>query len=128
SALEAGLSPLQSLAFTAAIYAGASQLISTQLMAGGAPAAMIIFAALAVNMRFMMYSAAISPFFAKQSLPRKLLISYLLTDQAFAVSLHAFHDKRRVLHRLAFYLGAAIGMLIAFQGGVLIGSLVGSSF
>lgn len=127
SAMEAGLSVAQALLFSGLVFAGASQLISTQSLISGAPTGMVVFAALAVNLRFLMYSAAISPYFSRCSSFVKLGLSYLLTDQAFAMSLRAFGDPARRMSQLWYYLGSALGLFVAFQSGNLIGIHMGSS-
>jgi predicted branched-subunit amino acid permease len=127
SAMEAGLSVVQALIFSGLVFAGASQLISTQSLISGAPTGMVVFAALAVNLRFLMYSAAISPYFARRNTWQKLALSYLLTDQAFAMSQRAFVDQSRQLSQVWYYLGSALGLLAAFQSGNLIGIRMGSS-
>ncbi|MCB1216665.1 AzlC family ABC transporter permease [bacterium] len=125
-ALEAGMSAGQALLFSLAVFAGSSQLIATQFLASGAPTAVVVLAALAVNLRFLMYSAAISPEFSRRSLPEKLGLSYLLTDQAFAISMRAYAGDRSGLRRTSYYLGTALGLFLAFQLGNLLGISLGS--
>ena len=126
-AVESGMSHAQAFMFSFAIFAGSSQIIATEFIASGAPTLIIVLAALAVNLRFLMYSASISPFFAGRRLLSKLVISYLLTDQAFALSINAFNDPRRNVSRLAYYFGAALGLLLAFQLGNMVGVTMGST-
>ncbi|MCB1186423.1 AzlC family ABC transporter permease [bacterium] len=126
-ALEAGMSAGQAVLFSFAVFAGSSQLIATQFIASGAPTAVVVLAALAVNLRFLMYSAAISPEFSRRSLSEKLGLSYLLTDQAFAISMRAFNQDRTGLRRISYYMGAALGLLAAFQLGNLLGISLGGS-
>ena len=126
-ALEAGMSALQAILFSFVVFAGSSQLIATQFIASGAPTAVVILAALAVNLRFLMYSAAIAPEFSRRSLLDRLGLSYLLTDQAFALSTRAFASRQSGLRRISYYMGCAIGLLTAFQLGNLLGIRLGSS-
>lgn len=125
-ALHAGLSIAQAVVFSLAVFAGSSQLVATQLIGSGAPLAVIVLAALLVNLRFLMYSAGMSQRFAKLSFGRKLLYSFVMTDQSYALSQHAFADPGRSIAPLRYYLGASLGLFAAFQGGQLAGVLAGA--
>ena len=46
------------------VYAGASMLAATQLLAGDAPVAVVLVTAVFINLRFMMYSASMRPHLA----------------------------------------------------------------
>lgn len=67
------------------MYAGAAQLAANQFMKSDATALVAILTGLIVNLRLAMYSAAIAPHFKGLSTRYRALISYLLTDQSFAV-------------------------------------------
>ena len=60
-AIEAGLSLAQTLSFSIMVIAGASQFAALQLMLDNAAIVFILAAALAVNLRMAMYSAALAP-------------------------------------------------------------------
>ncbi|MEM1342599.1 MAG: AzlC family ABC transporter permease, partial [Pseudomonadota bacterium] len=60
-ATEAGLNLLQVMGFTVVVIAGAAQFTAVQLMVDGAPTLVVLISALAVNLRMMMYSAALQP-------------------------------------------------------------------
>ena len=85
AATAAGMDPWLALGMSFIIYAGASQLAAISLLIQHAPALVVVATILVVNLRFMMYSAAIAPQFRHLSARKKWLFSYLLVDHAFAL-------------------------------------------
>lgn len=62
-ATDARLNLFEIMAFSVAVFAGASQFAALKLLQDNAPVLVILATALAVNLRMMMYSVAISPHF-----------------------------------------------------------------
>jgi Predicted branched-chain amino acid permease (azaleucine resistance) len=58
---EAGLNLAQVMGFSVIVIAGAAQFTAVQLLSENAPTLIVIAAALAVNLRMAMYSAALTP-------------------------------------------------------------------
>ena len=113
SAAEAGLSPGVAWGMSLIVFAGAAQLVVVDLLARDSQAWVIVGTALIVNLRMAMYSAAIAPHFKHLSGRWRAALAYLLTDQAFAVSITGFERQKN--HREWFYLGAAVAMWGAWQ-------------
>jgi len=107
------------------IFAGASQLAMLALLEQGAPVFILILTALAINLRFMMYSATLAPYFQNLSLPRKSLFSYLLTDQAFLLSNSELVKPGNAHNGQLFYLGAGTSLWLLWQLGSAAGVLLG---
>ena len=80
-----GIPPFEAMAMSVLVYAGASMLAATQLIAEGAPSLVVVFAAFIVNLRLLMYSASIRPHFADQPLTRRIIVSYALVDNPYAL-------------------------------------------
>lgn len=80
-----GLSAVESLGMNLIVYAGTAQLGTLPLIAAGAPLWLIFVTALVLNLRFVIFSAAIAPVFHDSSFARRLASSYLLVDGVFAV-------------------------------------------
>lgn len=125
AASAAGLDPALSIAMSILVFAGSAQLVAIQLMSEHAPAALIVLAALVVNLRMVMYSAAVAPYFARLTLRWKVLIAYLLTDHAFALVLARFPANDPSPHKEWYYLGAGSIMWVVWQATVVIGVFVG---
>ncbi len=126
AAAGAGLTPGQSFALSWMVFAGSSQIVATQLFSVGAPAWVIVLTGWIVNLRFMMYSATLAQQFRGESARVRWLAGYLLTDQAFAVTLARVLDSRRDIPW--FYLGIAATLWLLWQvaslGGIYLGARV----
>ena len=104
---EAGLGPWETQVFSIAVFAGASQLAALQLMQDQAPLLVILATGIAVNLRMMMYSVALTPHLGAAPLGIRATVAYFLVDQSFALSLAEF-DKRAELtlaEKIAYFFG-----------------------
>ena len=63
------------------VFAGAAQLVLIDLLDAGAIAAVAIATPLVINLRHLMYSAAMAPHFSKLAPADRLWLPYFLTDQ-----------------------------------------------
>ncbi|MFB9992054.1 AzlC family ABC transporter permease [Deinococcus oregonensis] len=121
--MQAGFTPAQSIAFSLIGYAGAAQLIASQLVASHTPTVLILLSTLIVNLRFALYSASMLPLFAGVPLPRRWLLAYGITDQAYAVTMGRPLTEP---HPIAYYAGAAVLMWLTWQSGTAVGALLGA--
>ncbi|MBI3523274.1 MAG: AzlC family ABC transporter permease [Betaproteobacteria bacterium] len=132
SAASIGLSFAQAWALSWMVFAGSAQIVATQLLASGAPAWVIVLTGWVVNLRFMMYSAALAPHFRQRSRIGRWLGAYLLTDQAFAVTLGRIADGREQRETAWFYLGLSLTTWLFWQvasiAGILLGSFIPASW
>ncbi len=132
AASNAGLTAGQALAMSWIIFAGSAQIASTQLFAGGAPLLVILATATIINLRFLMYGASLSRHFGGLSRQWQAAIAYLLTDQAFALTILRRGANPRQPHLHWFYLGLAGATWVCWQlatiAGILLGSLVPASW
>lgn len=130
AAAGVGLTPGQSFALSWLVFAGSSQIVATQLFAAGAPGWVIVLTGWVVNLRFMMYSATLAQHYRGESRAARWLAGYLLTDQAFAVTLARVLDGRRDIPW--FFLGIAATLWLLWQvaslAGIFLGALVPASW
>lgn len=124
SAVKAGIVPLQAIMMSSIIFAGAAQLAAIELIQKTAPLSVIVVTAIFINLRFSMYSASLSPHFRKFSSPWKAFCAYVLTDQAYAVSINEYQSGSS-RDKKWFYLGAAVTLWFVWQIGTIAGVLVG---
>ncbi len=128
SANEAGLGTPATAALSLVVFAGASQLAALELAKNDAPALFVIGAALIVNLRFVIYSASLSPRVRGVRRRLRVVMSYLLTDQAFAVSVPELDpDDPAKASGVWFFFGAAFSLWFAWQSGTWIGIVLGTS-
>jgi len=121
-----GISPLEAIAMSFIVYAGASMLAATQLLAGGAPVVVIVVTALFINLRFVMYSASIRSHLA--SLPKgwRLAAAYLLADNAYGLCIARFAESPARPGKAGYYFGAALAVWVTWQVTVAAGVLLGA--
>ena len=125
TAVNAGIPEGLAMLTSVVVFAGASQLAATQLVGAGAAAFVIIYTALVINARFIVYSASVAPYLKSLTTPQKLLYSYLLTDQGYAMSVLRFREDETI-HPPTYYLGAAVPIWTTWQifsaAGIYLGS------
>lgn len=126
-AIGAGLSPWLSQAMSAIVFAGSAQFIGVQLIGAGSPAGIILLTTFIVNLRHLLYSASIAPYFKQLSPAWKWLLAYLLTDEAYAVTiLHYRENEQQAQARHWFLLGAGLTLWIAWQASTAVGVYLGA--
>lgn len=84
--VEGGLNPFAGWSGSWLIFGGAAQLTLVSLLGSGAAAIAAVTAALVVNARHLMYSAALAPAFQRQPTWFRWLGPYVLIDQMFALA------------------------------------------
>ena len=97
-AIDIGFSPLATMGMSLIIFGGASQIILLQLFSGGASSLVIISSVGAVNSRHLLYGAVVSEHISDLKLIWKIIISYFLIDQAFAVSNGYFKKNKKKIN------------------------------
>lgn len=125
-AVRMGLTPLEASGMSMILFAGASQIAALQLIHQGAPMLVIVLTVFFVNLRLVMYSASIAPHFANTRQRTRVLVSYLLTDQASMFSLFGFERRPQAAARVAYYLGLSLPLWMVWQVGTVVGALLGS--
>jgi predicted branched-subunit amino acid permease len=73
-----------------------------------------------------MYSAALAPHFRDFPAPWRYGLPYVLTDQAFAVSIGRFDDTTGPGYRRRFFTGAAFALWVTWQVTTLAGVTAGT--
>lgn len=142
--LVAGATPVTSdlggetaIGLSTLVFAGASQLAATDVLADGAGALVAVIAACTINLRMVLYSASLAPYLTHVPLRRRLFMAYLLTDQAYAVSITRWNAEAgqaleggpppEVERRVPYYLGAGLLLWVNWQIVTVIGVLVGNA-
>lgn len=126
-AVGAGLSPAAAQGMSAIVFAGSSQFIATSLFATMTPWPVIVLTTLVVNLRHAWYSASVAPHLAH--LPRrwKLLIAYLLTDEAYAVAIQRYNSPApEPDRRYLYFVGNGLALWVSWQLSTAVGVFVGA--
>jgi len=128
-AIDAGLTLAQTLGFTVLVIAGAAQFAAVQLMLDNAAIGFVLLAALAVNLRMAMYSAALVPYLGAAPMWKRILISYLNFDQTYMMAISKFETEPEmtVEDRARYFLGVASAIAPLWCVATLVGALVGAA-
>jgi 4-azaleucine resistance transporter AzlC len=126
AAVDVGLSPIQAYSLSPVIFAGAAQLATLGLLARDAAVAVVILTPLVINARHIMYSAALAPWFRPLPAAGKAGLAYVMTDQAFAMSIIRYGRREEPIgDRVVYYLGVALSLWLTWQVTTIIGIAVG---
>ncbi len=92
-ALAAGMPAWVAQLASAVVFAGAAQLVIVQMLAAGAGALPVGLTAGLLNLRHVLYSVSVAEHV--RHLPRRwrLLLAYLLTDEAYAVAILRYQRR-----------------------------------
>ena len=125
-AIESGLTFLQALLMSSIIFGGASQIAFVQLLSNSTPYGVIVTTVGAINSRHLLYSISMVEYLNKLSLSWRVTLAYLLTDEAYAVSIRKFikHSDNSILHY--HLLGSGITLFLSWQISTLLGVWLGN--
>jgi 4-azaleucine resistance transporter AzlC len=129
AAERAGLSPLDAVAMSVVVFAGAAQFAAIGYITGGLAWPAIVLLTALLNARHLLYSAALAPWLREIPLVRRAVIAHLLTDEAFALSIAHFTRIGRTDERgywIAAFGSTFIPWNLATVAGVLIGQEIPS--
>jgi predicted branched-subunit amino acid permease len=110
-----GFTVLQAIGMNAIVYAGTAQLATLPMMAVGAPVWLMVVTALVLNLRFVIFSAAIAQGFRQVPFLLRCLSGYLLVDGVFACSLEKMLSHEDKDWRLGYYLAPSFWAWFLWQ-------------
>ena len=125
-AIDIGFSPLETMGMSLIIFGGASQIVLLQLFSGGASSLVIISSVGAVNSRHLLYGAVVSEHLSDLKLIWKIIISYFLIDQAFAIS-NEYLKKNKQSNKYFHLVGAGATCWVIWQSTTLLGIVLGEA-
>ena len=124
-AIESGLTFLQALLMSSIIFGGASQIAFVQLLSNSTPYGVIVTTVGAINSRHLLYSISMVEYLNKLSLSWRVTLAYLLTDEAYAVSIRRFINEPSTSFLHFHLLGTGITLFLSWQISTLVGVLLG---
>ncbi len=125
AAVSVGLTPFEAAGMSFVVFAGASQLAVLQLIGEGALWIVMLLTAWIINLRFTMYSASLAPYLQKEPLHRKIPFVYILSDQAFGVTMSHFANEVPA-NPAWYYYGAAATIWLTWIISAILGALLGA--
>ena len=126
-AIEVGLTPIESQAMSAIIFAGAAQLVALGMVKAGIGLWSILITTLLITSRHLLYAMAMRSQISPLPLKWRLTLGFLLTDELFAIAnqgkLHKFDPWYALGGGLSFYLGWNLATLLGIIAGNAIDNL-----
>jgi len=92
--VKGGLSPPWAATMSLLVYAGSAQLAALPLIATGMPLWVIVATGLITNLRFVIYSAALRPYFAAEPVGKRAALGFFMTDFTFTLFMRSAQDGR----------------------------------
>jgi predicted branched-subunit amino acid permease len=109
------------------VFGATAQLGTLPLIVAGAPLWLIVATALVVNLRFLIFSAAMARPLAGGRPGLRWLCGYLLTDGVFATMLERLRTEPDPAWRLGAYLAPSVWCALVWQTSTLVGVLAAGS-
>ncbi len=126
--VKSGLTESMATLMTVLVYAGSAQLTSLPLIASSEPLWLIFMAATVVNIRFLIFGAALQPYFRHLSWPKRLALGYISSDISFVVFMARYGESpggdRQ--EQLWYYLGIVLPCWLSWYGFSLMGVYLGA--
>jgi 4-azaleucine resistance transporter AzlC len=124
--MDLGIGPYMTFGMSIIVFGGASQIVLLQLFSGGASSLVILSSVGAVNSRHLLYGAVLSEHLSGLKILWKIIISYFLVDQAFAVSNNYLKKNKKNKNKHYHLLGGGLTCWTIWQISTLIGIFLGS--
>lgn len=93
--VKSGVSEALATLMTLLVYAGSAQLTALPLISERVPLWLIFAAGFVVNIRFLIFGAALQPFFRHLSWPKRLGLGFFSTDIGFVLFMGRYGESRR---------------------------------
>lgn len=122
----AGLTIAEIALISLFLYAGSAQFIMASMLVAGSSGAAIIFTVFFVNLRHILLSAALSPYFKHLSSFKNMLIGALLTDETFGVAINQAAKRKQISEKWMHGLNitAYLNWLAANLAGAFLGQWI----
>jgi branched chain amino acid efflux pump len=125
SARQAGFSPIEAVAMSTIVFAGAAQFAAVGYVASGLPWPGVVLLTALLNARHLLYSAALAPWLRDVPFWRRAVMAHLLTDEAFALSIGHFRRVGRTDER-GYWIAAIASTFIPWNLATLAGVMLGA--
>lgn len=132
--VKAGMTQFEALLMTLLVYAGSAQLTALPLLMSGAPVWLVFLACTMVNIRFVIFGAAMFPYFRNLSWPGRLFSGYFNGDIMFVLFMSRFGDDevKGSSQQRWYFSGLAVPTWVGWQipsiAGVFLGGTVPESW
>ncbi|TNE77625.1 MAG: branched-chain amino acid ABC transporter permease [Gammaproteobacteria bacterium] len=122
AAAQAGLTPLETLLMSGAVFAGASQFAAIDMWGPQVSVLPLLAVVFAINSRHLLMGASLYPMLKNVSPGKRYGLLLVLTDANWAVSAQEYQNGR---HNLEVILGGGLVLWMAWVIGTLLGVYFG---
>lgn len=121
--MKSGLTVWQALGMTFVVFAGSAQLAALPLMAANAPILVVFVTALVVNLRFVIFAAALGPHFRHAPWYKRLWYGYINGDVTMGLFPQRFPAStvHRPEGKIGFFTGIGYFNWLTWQTGSVAG-------
>jgi 4-azaleucine resistance transporter AzlC len=126
-AVLAGLSVVESTVMSVLVYAGSAQFIALSLIAASSGLLVVLLTTFVVNLRHVLYSAALKPYVGELSKRWRIPLAFTLTDETFAVVQRRYLVLGKENHGRWYHAGVTLTLYITWTVSSLLGALFGQS-
>lgn len=114
--VKGGLAVPWAIFMSLTVYAGSAQLAALPLIATGMPLWVIVATGLITNLRFVIYSAALRPYFMDEPARKRAALGFFMTDFTFTLFMRAAQTGRLpAQHRDAWFAGVCSNNWLTWQ-------------
>ena len=127
--VKSGLTQWQAVGMSLLLFAGSAQLAALPLIAADAPIWVVMLTTAVVNLRFVIFTAGLYPYFRHLPIGRRMLLGYVTGDVSFALAVSRWSSEplpgRGSRERTWFYLGICSGTWAVWQASSVAGIFLG---
>ncbi len=124
--VKGGLAVPWALMMSLLVYAGSAQLAALPLIVAGAPLWVIVATGLITNLRFVIYSAALRPYFSHLVARHRAALGFFMTDFTFTLFMRYAQEGRLPVHRDAWFAGVCTNNWVTWQVSAATGIIAAS--
>jgi len=126
--VKGGLTVPWAIMMSLLVYAGSAQLAALPLIVAGAPLWVIVTTGLITNLRFVIYSAALRPYFADEPWRKRAALGFFMTDFTFTRFMRSAQDgSLPERNRDAWFAGVCANNWVTWQLSAMTG-IIGASY
>ena len=126
SAVAAGMAAIDVTLMSATVFAGAAQLAAIALIGSGATLWVVLLTTLMINLRHLMYAAAMTPHLREVGLGGRAMVGAVLVDHVYALGSLRFAKREGDLARRDYLLGLGLTMWLVWTLATAVGAFAGA--
>lgn len=120
-AAQADFGATNTLLMSLIVYSGTIQLIGLNMITAGTPLPLIALASLVVNSRHVFYSAALTPYVRRLPVWWRVLLSYGMTDQIYALAERRYSTRDGGTQKHWYMLASSATLFVAWFASTFVG-------